>query len=44
MYNECCADNRFEIIKRAKEDLLERTNINTRPEEMEAIDNILFRC
>lgn len=39
-----CVDNRFEIIASAKKDLLEGTNIDTCPDEMAVIDNILFRC
>ena len=41
---EICGDNRFEIIDAAKKDLLESTNINTSPKEMEVLDNFLFRC
>lgn len=37
-------DNRFEMIDRAKKDLLENTNIETSPEEMKILDNILFGC
>ncbi len=44
MSNEVCGDNRFEIIKKAKQDLLESTNIQTSEDEMQVIDNILFRC
>ena len=43
-YREVCGDRRFEIIDRAKKALLENTNIETSPKEMEALDNILFRC
>lgn len=39
-----CNDNRFEVIAKAKEHLLEATNIDTSPDEMEVIDNFLFRC
>ena len=42
--NEICGDNRFEIIAKAKADLLESTNIETDEAEMAVIDNILFRC
>lgn len=42
--NEMCGDNRFEIIKKAKNDILEATNINTSPDEMKVLDNFLFRC
>ena len=41
---EMCGDNRFEVIKKAKEDLIESTNIETSPEEMAVIDNILYRA
>lgn len=39
-----CADNRFEIINKAKQHLLEATNIDTSPDEMKVLDNFLFRC
>lgn len=39
-----CADNRHEIIAKAKEDMLKSTNIDTSPKEMEVLDNFLFRC
>lgn len=41
---EICGDNRFEIIKRAKEHLIKGTNIETSQKEMEVLDNFLFRC
>jgi hypothetical protein len=41
---EICKDNRFEIIQRAKEHLIESTNIETSPKEMEVLDRFLFRC
>lgn len=44
MCGECCPDGRFETIDRAKRDLLECTNIDTSPDEMKMLDNILFRC
>lgn len=37
-------DNRFEIIAKAKADILAKTNIESRPEEMAVLDNILYRC
>ena len=37
-------DNRFEIINRAKEALLDSTNIEQSPDEMKVLDNFLFRC
>lgn len=44
MSNECCGDNRFEVIDRAKEALLKSTNIETSEKEMEVLDSFLFRC
>ena len=41
---EICGDNRFLVIKRAKTDLFESTNIEMAPKEVEVIDSILFRC
>lgn len=41
---EVCTDNRFKIIERAKEHILEATNIDTSPDEMKVLDNFLFRC
>lgn len=41
---DMCGDNRFEIIEKAKKHLLESTNINTSPEEMQVLDNFLYRC
>ena len=39
-----CNDNRFEIIEKAKQDLLNSTNIESSTDEMEVLDNFLFRC
>lgn len=39
-----CGDDRFEIIGRAKQDLLDKTNIADSPEEMAVLDSFLFRC
>lgn len=41
---DVCGDNRFEIIAKAKEAILQSTNINTSPKEMEVLDTFLFRC
>lgn len=41
---DMCGDNRFEVIERAKEHLLDATNIETSEEEMAVLDNFLFRC
>lgn len=40
----CCGDNRFEIIKKAKKDILQSTNIEEDKDEMKVLDNFLFRC
>ena len=41
---ELCGDNRFDIISRAKDDILKSTNISTSQKEMEVLDGFLFRC
>ena len=40
---DTCGDNRFELIEKYKQKLIESTNISDSPEEMAVIDNILFR-
>ena len=42
-YTEVCGDNRFDLIKKYKERLIEKTNIETAKDEMNVIDSILFR-
>lgn len=44
MCNEACGDNRFEIIEKAKNHILQSTNIETSKAEMAVLDNFLFRC
>ena len=39
-----CGDNRFHVISKAREALLESTNIKESPEEMAVLDSFLFRC
>ena len=39
-----CGDNRFEIIAKAKEDIMSSTNIKSSSDEMKVLDNFLFRC
>lgn len=39
-----CGDNRFEIIQKAKDDLLASTNIEGSPDEVKVLDSILFRA
>jgi len=41
--NVLCTDNRFELIEKYKDKLIEATNIEADPEDMAAIDSILFR-
>ena len=41
--DDICGDNRFELIEKYKQKLLDATNIEDSPEEMAVIDNILFR-
>lgn len=41
--SEMCGDNRFELIGEFKGKLIENTNIESSPEEMAVLDNILFR-
>ncbi len=43
MCNTICEDNRFELIAKYKQQLIEATNIESSPEEMIVIDDILFR-
>jgi hypothetical protein len=40
---DACGDNRFELIERAKKTLIEATNIESSPDEMKVLDDILFR-
>lgn len=42
--SDICGDNRFEIISKAKEDILNSTNISSSEDEMKVLDNFLFRC
>lgn len=42
--NIVVGDDRFEIIKKAKEDLIRSTNIETSEDEMKVMDSFLFRC
>lgn len=41
--SELCTDNRFELIEKYKQKLIEGTNIEMAPDEMAVIDDILFR-
>ena len=41
---DMCGDNRFEVIEKAKKQILESTNIESSPDEMKVLDSFLFRC
>ena len=41
--SDLCNDNRFELIEKYKKELIEATNIETAPDEMKVLDDILFR-
>lgn len=41
---DTCGDNRFEIIQKAKDDILESTNIGYSQDEMKVLDSFLFRA
>ena len=41
---DVCKDNRFEIMKKAKEHILDATNISDSKKEMEVLDDFLYRC
>lgn len=43
MNDNICTDNRFEMIEKYLELLKQGTNIETSQEEMQVIENILFR-
>jgi hypothetical protein len=42
--NVTCGDNRFEIIKKAKDDIIQATNIQSDQDEMKVLNNLLFRA
>lgn len=41
--NDICLGTMFDLIEKYKQKLIEATNIVASPEEMEVLDNILFR-
>ena len=43
MCGAICDDNQFKVIKELKEYIIEATNIETSPKEMEVLDDICFR-
>ena len=42
--NIICGDGRFELIAKAKKDLIRNTNIEMSEDEMKVLDSLLFRC
>lgn len=38
-----CCDDRYEVVERYKQKLINATNIEDSPEEMKVLDDILFR-
>lgn len=40
---DVCTDNRFELIEKYKKKLIESTNIESAPDEMAVLDDLLFR-
>ena len=44
MSRAICGDNRFEIIEKAKQAILEETNIKDDKAQMAELDSFLFRC
>ena len=42
--NCICGDNRFEIVRKATVDLMKSTNIDSSPDELAVLENILFRA
>lgn len=41
--NDVCNDNRFDIITKVKQDIIESTNIKAPKDKMKVLDNFLFR-
>ena len=41
---DVCSDNRFQIIDRAKQCMLENANIYYNEDEMKVLYSFLFRC
>lgn len=44
MNGAICGDNRFEIIEKAKQAILEETNIKDEKAQMAELDSFLYRC
>ena len=43
MSGEVCTDGRFEMIEKYRQKIIEATNIETSPDEMKVLNDILFR-
>ncbi len=41
---DVCCDNKFDVIERAKKDLLSKTNIKSSHAEMAVLNNFLRHC
>ena len=41
--SDMCGDNRFALIEKYKQELIDGTNIEDSPEEIAVIDSVLFR-
>lgn len=41
---EADCDDRWEVIKKAQDDIISKTNIADSPDEMAVLGNFLFRC
>ena len=39
-----CGDNRFELIDKARRDIIAKTNVESSPDEMKVLDSFLFRA
>jgi len=39
-----CGENRFELIDKAKRDIIAKTDIESSPDEMKVLDSFLFRA
>lgn len=39
-----CGDNRYEVVDRARKDILSKTNISSNQDELKVLDSFLFRC
>ena len=42
--NDCITGSQFKIIAKAKQALIDSTNIESSPDEMKVLNDFLFRC